>query len=1305
MRIGSASETAVNVRDGYSSFVITLYKRSLTAIETTGINKLFFTFKNNSLSSGVDGKTLEECLNGWSRTVPNGKNPLYCTSATAFGNKDIDDIQPNEWTTPTVMSENGTKGENGLTTTTVLLYKRSDEIPETPQSEITYDFYSGEVIGSLSGWSTTLPDFNGKALWGTNATVSAILGENVQTGTITKEKWSIPKKIVTDGKDGKSPVESYIDTYTFLLVADQYGIISSKEYTTINAKVVLMQRGEKLTCVAYGSSLENGNFYITRAENGITNTEIELDTIKGTTDSVMLKDSASVILTITYKDLDGELGSLIKTVYIKKVYTPKEAEPMLFAWSSSEDVFTPKDTNRVWMYSDKYVQFDSKLIGDFALYNFVEWDEVIKAKSDDYPYLWCKYTPNGTPILFSGRDGKNGLNGQYTAFQYYASTSDTTQQGGVWSDTVPSIAGGKYLWMRTQVVPAGGSISSSSWGTPVLAGTDISYLMASIDDTNERVTSNTTAINTNFTAITTKVNQTVYDNKISSIESSIEQTANKIALTVETVNGEKVVKFNGIVISEKDGEGNILIRADKILLDGSVTADKLDVKTLNTVYLTINGTLDNDVLSTIDKNEAGEAISIGSVDDTNKYYLASQLKIKIKSISSNTMSLFSKLGNFSNVRVINNTDNSFFTEDHFEYYKRFSALPFITNSINASGSIYYWPTNQYFSFANLEENPIRTSTDGYNWGYGTNSWASNQKNLFGRFAISRNETEPTLHCVCYETGTTNPIRLMSTTDGYNFYNQDTIARTSVDDSFFLYSSFNSYPVLVTEKHVYFIAPSGITFLTANSEISVQVSSPLASQSFHEITLPITPEKVFSGILLKNNSILCCVLQYNSTKYFYFKKSSSWISFAVPDNIKNKNFSEANYYEIGDYLYIVAYKYVGKLNLTTLTSSSTIETMFSGNYYGVVPISNKYIVILEYDPNLKTYSRSLFSETRKLGGLPANSSLVSSAFFYKSFPQPYGNICYIDNNTTVILSGTSSYPSLKVSMTEETYSTDVLAFENATDNYLGTLDSFFPNTPTDKQAISTDLQLNLPSAIPSGMDTYRRIPTLFTQTAVYLSLASASVESYTRFDTSTNQDVVVPAYSGKPSKVTTSPQSLRINDTEYANSSWFVKNKTALAITFTPNATAKGVYTGDLNPKEVDGEEASARDIGNITPYDTITGREITANEKLITGNIEAKTTSANIGSPNRKFNNVYAETVNAENVATSNLNSKPVNRYAYIKDDGVMEVGQYLDFHTDNNPNSSSADYNVRLQARSDGLHVYVNGKEDDIGIWGAVAN
>ena len=227
--------------------------------------------------------------------------------------------------------------------------------------------------------------------------------------------------------------------------------------------------------------------------------------------------------------------------------------------------------------------------------------------------------PKGDP----GKDGTNGTNGkdgktgQYTAFQYYASTSDTTQQGGAWSDTMPSIAGGKYLWMRTQVVPAGGSISSSGWGTPVLAGTDISKLMTTIETTNsqvvelgDKVTQNTTAINANSTAIATKVNQTVYDSKISSLETSIqqnatnittkvtqseydsqiqsmqstiEQTADQIAFTVTRDKDGKVEEIkdgDSVPVSEKSKEGKILLRADRILLDGSVTAKKIDVDSL-----------------------------------------------------------------------------------------------------------------------------------------------------------------------------------------------------------------------------------------------------------------------------------------------------------------------------------------------------------------------------------------------------------------------------------------------------------------------------------------------------------------------------------------------------------------------------------------------------------------------------------------------------------------------------------------------------------------------------------------------------
>ncbi|MDO5305806.1 MAG: hypothetical protein Q4E87_09565, partial [bacterium] len=81
---------------------------------------------------------------------------------------------------------------------------------------------------------------------------------------------------------------------------------------------------------------------------------------------------------------------------------------------------------------------------------------------------------------------------------------------------------------------------------------------------------------------------------------------------------------------------------------------------------------------------------------------------------------------------------------------------------------------------------------------------------------------------------------------------------------------------------------------------------------------------------------------------------------------------------------------------------------------------------------------------------------------------------------------------------------------------------------------------------------------------------------------------------------------------------------------------------DLNPKEVDGEPASNRDIGNVTPYDTITGREITANETLTAGSIQPKG-NANIGSANQKFNCIYASKligvypVGAIYLSTSNI--------------------------------------------------------------------
>lgn len=45
--------------------------------------------------------------------------------------------------------------------------------------------------------------------------------------------------------------------------------------------------------------------------------------------------------------------------------------------------------------------------------------------------------------------------------QYYSSTSSTSPQGGQWSDTVPQIEQGKYIWQRIKTVKVNGEISYS----------------------------------------------------------------------------------------------------------------------------------------------------------------------------------------------------------------------------------------------------------------------------------------------------------------------------------------------------------------------------------------------------------------------------------------------------------------------------------------------------------------------------------------------------------------------------------------------------------------------------------------------------------------------------------------------------------------------------------------------------------------------------------------------------------------------------------------------------------------------------
>ena len=106
-----------------------------------------------------------------------------------------------------------------------------------------------------------------------------------------------------------------------------------------------------------------------------------------------------------------------------------------------------------------------------------EWQDTIP---DVQPgqYLWSKtetvFSDGKTSISYGvsyqgengtdGTDGENGTDGvgiTTSSVTYQVSDSGTTPPTGEWSDTVPSVAQGQFLWTRTQLTYTNGSVTAS----------------------------------------------------------------------------------------------------------------------------------------------------------------------------------------------------------------------------------------------------------------------------------------------------------------------------------------------------------------------------------------------------------------------------------------------------------------------------------------------------------------------------------------------------------------------------------------------------------------------------------------------------------------------------------------------------------------------------------------------------------------------------------------------------------------------------------------------------------------------------
>jgi hypothetical protein len=183
---------------------------------TAGLNNAtVFIYQRASATPGLPGTAatytfatggLTGLTNGWSATVPavNG-NPLYVSVATASSTGATDSIAAAEWSSPSILAQDGATGSSGpagapgLNVATIYLYRRSPTTPALPTTTTTVTFSTGAATGMNNSWTQTIPG-GIDPLYVTTGTASA----TTATDTIAAGEWATPAILAQNGAAGSA---------------------------------------------------------------------------------------------------------------------------------------------------------------------------------------------------------------------------------------------------------------------------------------------------------------------------------------------------------------------------------------------------------------------------------------------------------------------------------------------------------------------------------------------------------------------------------------------------------------------------------------------------------------------------------------------------------------------------------------------------------------------------------------------------------------------------------------------------------------------------------------------------------------------------------------------------------------------------------------------------------------------------------------------------------------------------------------------------------------------------------------------
>ena len=234
-------------------------------------------------------------------------------------------------------------------------------------------------------------------------------------------------------------------------------------------------------------------------------------------------------------------------------------------------------------------------------------------------YTWSKFKGDQGVKGDTGNTGEKGQSLVKSTPQWYKSTSSTSQTGGSWVETMPSVEKGYWYWMRFKLDFENPTETKYTTATLEQVYNKTASLEQSLDGFKTTV-SNTYATNDKVGGI---------ENRVSSVEQTassltskfsdgytmgiIEQNKNGIKVSQSGINGYTQMNANGFYVN-KGGEDVIKVTSSGSYFKGQVTITGTGSSIPSSA---LTGTIDNARLNSAIVNGAANGSSAKSTLDSN----------------------------------------------------------------------------------------------------------------------------------------------------------------------------------------------------------------------------------------------------------------------------------------------------------------------------------------------------------------------------------------------------------------------------------------------------------------------------------------------------------------------------------------------------------------------------------------------------------------------------------------------------------------------------------------------------------------